>query len=86
MTKYTNADGGTSTTPKTTHPYGPYLQSVPSNSVSGKATLRIVNAAATVFTAPGTDGGWWFNLVTGEFRADLKNTHTTTDGTKLNEL
>jgi len=46
-----------------------------------------VQDGATTFAAPAADGGWWFNSVTGEFRADLTDARTTTDGvTKLNEL
>jgi general secretion pathway protein G len=86
MTTYTNVTGGTSTTPDTAHPYGPYLQTIPANPVSGVATVTVVNNAATAFAAPATDGGWWFNMATGEFRADLKDTHVTSDGTKLNTL
>ena len=87
MTQYTDVDGNTNATPSGDYPYGPYLQSVPSNPISGDNTVRVVQDAATSFSAPGDDGGWWFNTETGEFRADLKDSHTTTDGeTKLNEL
>lgn len=86
MTTYTNVTGGTSATPDTAHPYGPYLQTIPANPVSGVATVTVVNNTATVFAAPAVDGGWWFNMATGEFRADLMDTHVTSDGTKLNTL
>jgi general secretion pathway protein G len=85
MTTYTNVTGGTSATPTTLFPYGPYLQTVPANPVSGIATVTVVSQAAG-FAAPAADGGWWFNMMTGEFRADLMDTHVTTDGTKLNTL
>ena len=86
MTQYTNVSGGVSATPAATHPFGPYLQSVPVNPMSGDNTVAIVNNAATAFAAPAADAGWWFNMATGEFRANLTDTHTTSDGTKLNEL
>jgi len=86
MTQYSDAQGGTSATPDANHPYGPYLQSIPANPISGDNTVTVVQNGATQFTAPAQDGGWWFNAVTGEFRANLTDAHTTTDGTKVNEL
>jgi len=87
MTKYTDVDAGVSATPSTDYPYGPYLQSVPVNPVSGDNTVTVVQDGATAFTAPAADAGWWFNSVTGEFRANVTDARTTTDGeTKLSEL
>jgi len=86
MTQYTDMTGDVSATPATTHPFGPYLQTVPANPVSGDNTVTVVNNTATVFAAPAADGGWWFNMATGEFRANLLATHATADGTKLNSL
>jgi len=86
MCNYSDEDGNTSATPDSDHPYGPYLTSVPVNPISNDNTVRVVQNGATAFSAPETDGGWYFNSVTGEFRADLEDSHTTTDGTKLNEL
>jgi len=84
MTQYTNVAGGLSATPSTAYTFGPYLQSVPKNPVSNVGTVTVVDSGT--FAAPTTDGGWWFNMVTGEFRADLADTHTASDGTKLNSL
>ncbi|HUU93358.1 MAG TPA: prepilin-type N-terminal cleavage/methylation domain-containing protein [Phycisphaerae bacterium] len=86
MTNYSDANGTTSPTPGVNTPYGPYLQSVPTNPISGDNTVAVVQNGATQFAAPAADGGWWFNAVTGEFRANLVDTHTTTDGTQVNEL
>jgi len=86
MTQYTDANGGVSATPDTSHPFGPYLQTVPPNPISGVNTVTVVNSGSTAFAAPTTDGGWWFNMVTGELRADLKDSWTKADGTKLNTL
>jgi general secretion pathway protein G len=86
LTMYTDVDGNTNATPDTDYPYGPYLQSVPTNPLSGDNAVAIVQDGDTAFAAPANDGGWWFNTVTGEFRANLKDAHTTADGTKLNEL
>jgi len=86
MCNYSDEDGATQTTPDSDHPYGPYLTSVPVNPLSNDNAVRIVQDGATAFAAPQADGGWYFNTATGEFRADLEDLHTTTDGTKLNEL
>jgi general secretion pathway protein G len=87
MTSYTDVDGNVNATPDSDFPYGPYLQTIPVNPISGDNTVTVVQDGATPFTAPAADGGWWFNTVTGEFRASLTDVRTTTDGTtKLNEL
>jgi general secretion pathway protein G len=87
MTQYTDVDGNVNATPDSDFPYGPYLQSVPVNPVSGSNTVTVVQDGATAFAAPDADGGWWFNSASGQFRANLTDVRTTTDGTtKLNEL
>jgi len=87
MTTYTNAAGAAVATPDTDHPLGPYLQSIPVNPMSGSKVVRVEDG---VFTAPavGSDGGWWFNSTTGEFKADLATSddHETADGTAYNAL
>jgi len=86
MCNYSDEDGATNGTPDANHPYGPYLTSVPVNPFSNDNTVRVIQNGATAFAAPQADGGWYFNSVTGEFRADLEDVHTTMDGTKMNEL
>ena len=56
------------------------------NPISGRSDVTVVDNAAAAFAAPGTDGGWWFNTATGEFRANLRDSWTTSDGTQLNAL
>jgi len=86
MTSFSDVNGATSATPDVNHPFGPYLQTVPVNPISGVNTVTVVQNGLTVFVAPAADGGWWFNTVTGEFRANLTDAHTTTDGTIINTL
>jgi general secretion pathway protein G len=87
MTQYSDADGNTNATPNANFPFGPYLQSVPVNPISGDNTVTVVNNADTAFAAPAdADGGWWFNMASGEFRADLRDLHVAADGTLLNQL
>jgi len=84
MTQYTDISGDVATSPDATHTFGPYLQSIPVNPISNVNTLRIVTGATTVFAAPTTDGGWWFNSTTGGFQADLKDSWAAADGSKYN--
>jgi general secretion pathway protein G len=84
MTQYTDISGGVTTSPDATHTFGPYLQSIPINPISNLNTLRIVTGTGTAFAAPTTDGGWWFNSTTGEFRADLKDSWVAADSSKFN--
>jgi general secretion pathway protein G len=86
MVQYSDISGGVATAPDSTHTFGPYLQAVPINPISNVATVRVVTGASTAFSAPSADAGWYFNSTTGEFRADLKDTWTTPDGTKYNAL
>jgi len=87
MTKYSDITGETSAAPSASYPFGPYLQTIPVNPISGKSTVRIVTGASTTFSAT-ADGGWWFNGTTGEFRADLttSDVHKTSDGTSFCDL
>jgi general secretion pathway protein G len=84
MTTYTNSAGTAQAAADATHNLGPYLQTIPVNPASNVSTVRIVTGAGTAFAAPTTDGGWWFNSTTGEYRADVKDTWVTADGTKYN--
>jgi hypothetical protein len=87
MTQYTDVDGAVSALPDSDFPFGPYLQTIPVNPVSGDNTVTVVQDGATAFAAPAADGGWWFNSASGQFRANLTDARTATDGTtKLNEL
>jgi len=86
LTQYTNIAGTVSATPTTAYTFGPYLQSVPKNPISNDSTVAMVNNAATTFSAPAADGGWWFNMATGEFRANLTDARVASDGTKLSSL
>lgn len=65
MTSWTDVDGDAQTAPGD-GVYGPYLQAVPTNPWNNLDSVREVT---TDSTAANTDG-WWFNTVTGNFRAD----------------
>jgi type II secretory pathway pseudopilin PulG len=86
MTAYSNADGETGDARSPDHPYGPYLPAIPPNPFTQSERVRVVNSPRTRFLPPMEDAGWWYNLATGEFRADLTDVHTIADGTTLNQL
>lgn len=85
MILYTNIDSKPRARPSGVYCLGPYLQAFPENPISGIATVRIIQDAATRFKATNRDRGWWYNTETGEFRADLRNLWVDSDGTRLNE-
>jgi general secretion pathway protein G len=86
MTQFSDISGGTAAETDSVHSFGPYLMSIPRNTISNTSTVRVVTGATTEFSAPTTDGGWYLNSTTGEFRADLKDSWATSDGTKFNSL
>ena len=66
---------------------GPYLDRIPLNPISNSNAVRTVTSDTKFSPPEDTDGGWWYNGTTGEFRADLNRTwwrHNTCD--KLNDL
>ncbi len=76
MTKCSNANAAAvgdyadrSTENKTTHPYGPYLQSVPRNPW---------NNSSTVDTSDGTGVGWVYDDVTGDIYLAISDVTNTT--------
>ncbi len=80
LTMFTDITGGTATAADATHTFGPYLQAMPINPISNTGAVRFVTGVATLFAAPTTDAGWYYNSDTGEFRADLTNTWAQPDG------
>jgi general secretion pathway protein G len=84
MILYSTVSGTTATVKDETCHFGPYLSGMPINPISNLKNLRIVSGESTAFAAPATDGGWWYNTTTGEFRADLMDKWITPDGTRYN--
>jgi general secretion pathway protein G len=86
MTMHTDVEGNVSPHETETHVYGPYLQSIPVNPITGSSDVEVVSDPHASFTPPSENGGWWYNAATGEFRADLTDAHKAADGTPLNRL
>lgn len=85
MTLWTDVDGNTQDRGTDSFCYGPYLQSIPANPISGDNSIVVVTDPDVSFSPPERDGGWWFNRTTGDFRANLTSRHVGGDGTPLNE-
>jgi prepilin-type N-terminal cleavage/methylation domain-containing protein len=84
LTKYTSFSGEVSDTRTEDHRYGPYLEQMPSNPVTGDGTIRAAADPADPFPPGDADGGWWYNPTTGRFFADLSDTHTDIEGNAYN--
>jgi prepilin-type N-terminal cleavage/methylation domain-containing protein len=86
MTLYSDTSGSTNAAQSSTFPHGPYVVSFPKNPVSGDATVRFATNAGDLFVAPLVDGGWYYNAITGEFRADLPDSRALPTGLILNQF
>src|SRR5207248_1767725 len=71
LTKYTNAQCATSATASPTYPFGPYIQSVPANPVTGVTkVLVIANGQPMPTTYQGPDYGWIYKPETQDIIAN----------------
>ena len=86
MVRYTNFGGETSDTRTDTHRFGPYLEQMPPNPVTGSREVRASDDPAQVFPPGDADGGWWYNEVTGRFYADLTDEHADEYGQPYNRF
>jgi general secretion pathway protein G len=86
MIRYTDFDGETSDTKSDTHRFGPYLEQMPPNPVTGSKDVRASNDPAQHFPPGDADGGWWYNEITGKFYADLTDAHVDEYGQPYNRF
>jgi general secretion pathway protein G len=87
MTQFTDAVGHTSPVKTEQFCYGPYLPAgVPENPFTQSTDIDTVKDGYAVLEPPDKDAGWWYNTVTGEFRANLTDQHRTADGQRLNRM
>ncbi len=71
LIKGTNLDGSDGTT------YGPYMQSLPVNSLTDSKTVKVITGTAPVasdVSSPG--GGWLYNATTGNIWIDHADHYT----------
>ena len=64
MTLTSDATGATVTTPDATHPFGPYVASLPANSFSGKKGVTTCTGKPAAEVAG--DFGWQYDEATGQ--------------------
>ena len=51
--------------------YGPYLEQMPNNPMTGVGTIRTTDDPSALFPPGDQNAGWWYNSATGRFYADL---------------
>ncbi len=86
MTQSTNFQGDVAAARDETHIYGPYIEQMPANPVSNLRLIRHTSDPAARFSAPSSDGGWWYNEITGEFYADLTDERVDENGERYNRF
>ena len=84
MTEYTNVAGQVSGFRTNEYRFGPYLEQMPTNPVTGVRDVRAAAAADDTSPPGDADGGWWYNETTGAFYADLTDQHADQDGNQYN--
>jgi type II secretion system protein G len=84
LTKPTNFGGGVADTRDTEFRFGPYIEQMPPNPITGDKTIRTTVDPAEAFPPGDADGGWWYNQVTGRFFADLRDLHVDDDAQPYN--
>lgn len=87
LTQFTDLSGNVNSEKDNTHIYGPYLRKIPPLPVgdANQGSTGIVDA--TTVAAPGDNaGGWYYNMNTGNIRANTPVGATAEDGTPFNEF
>ncbi len=72
LSLYTDASGQTAVTKTATIKYGPYLKksNLPVNPVTNVATLVTIDTGALGIAGDGANGGWKYDVKTGQFIAN----------------
>ena len=85
MTKATNFAGDTANVRSAEFRFGPYVDQMPANPITGLADIRAAADPSDLLPPGDADGGWWYNPVTGRFSADLTDGYVDQDGLRYNE-
>jgi len=64
--------------------YGPYIEQMPANPMTGDRTVRWTADVAALFPPGDQNAGWWYNEASGRFYADLKDGVADKDGAAYN--
>jgi general secretion pathway protein G len=70
MLLFTDASGNTNDTRSGTFKFGPYLDTMPANPVTGLDTIRIVTGSSAI--TPDNSTGWIFQPATGRIYVNLQ--------------
>jgi general secretion pathway protein G len=84
MTQPTSFEGEVAEARDADHIYGPYLEQMPANPITGSRIVRTSNDPEQLFPPGDQDGGWWYNEANGRFYADLRDEHADDDGLAYN--
>jgi len=85
LTKCTNFAGDVADARSDDYHYGPYIEQMPPNPISGAATVRAASGPEESGPSGDADGGWWYNETTGQFYADLRSEHVDDTGAPYNQ-
>ncbi|MGB2754197.1 MAG: prepilin-type N-terminal cleavage/methylation domain-containing protein [Phycisphaerae bacterium] len=84
LTKPTNFAGDVADVRGGEYIYGPYIEQMPTNPMTGLGTIRTTDDPSALFPPGDQNAGWWYNGATGRFYADLADGVTDRDGQAYN--
>jgi type II secretory pathway pseudopilin PulG len=64
--------------------YGPYIEQMPANPMTGDRTIRWTGDSSALFPPGDRNAGWWYNEANGRFYADLADGVADRDGDPYN--
>jgi len=74
MTQYTDGTGNVSATQSSTYAYGPYLSKMPSNPLTGDASIKVVTGSGSM--SPDGTTAWIYNPTTQNIMVNSTGTDT----------
>jgi len=84
LTKPTNFEGECADARGGKYIYGPYIEQMPANPMTGDGTVRWTDDLAALFPPGDQNAGWWYNETSGRFYADLMDDVAGKDGRPYN--
>jgi prepilin-type N-terminal cleavage/methylation domain-containing protein len=84
LTRASNFEGECSDVRGGEYIYGPYIEQMPANPMTGDRTIRSTDDPATLFPPGDQNAGWWYNEASGRFYADLADDVADKDGQAYN--
>jgi len=84
LTKPTNFAGDVTDVRGGEYIYGPYIEQMPTNPMTGLGTIRTTDDPSALFPPGDQNAGWWYNGASGRFYADLADGVADRDGQAYN--